>query len=61
MAHNIEMRDATGHVVDDYETEITVDPDDGQFLTVTTTEDLSTYRCAPHPAMEGTVEVVDQL
>ncbi|MFC3957204.1 plastocyanin [Halovivax cerinus] len=59
--HNFEVHDAAGTVVDDYETELAIEPDDDQFLTVTATEELSTYRCRPHTAMSGAIEVVDEL
>ncbi|ELZ13803.1 blue (type 1) copper domain-containing protein [Halovivax asiaticus JCM 14624] len=61
MAHNIELRNSTGEVVNEYYTEITPEPDESQFLTVTATDELATYRCTPHPTMDGEIEVVDEL
>ncbi|AGB15702.1 hypothetical protein Halru_1085 [Halovivax ruber XH-70] len=59
--HNLELRNADDEVVDDYATEVTMEPDESQILTVTATDELATYRCVPHSGMEGEIEVVDEL
>lgn len=57
--HNLEIRDDTDTTIDPYSTELTAEPDDGQFLTVTATEEMATYRCVPHPSMQGQIDIVE--
>lgn len=60
-AHNLEIRDDNDTVVDSYETEITAEPDAEQFLTITATAEMATYRCLPHPSMSGDIEIVESI
>ncbi len=56
--HNIEIWDENEAVVDDLETELVVEPDEGQRLTVTASEEMAAYVCHPHYfTMQGTIRV----
>lgn len=59
--HNLEIRDENDEVVDGYETELTADPGEEQFLTITASEEMATYRCTPHLTMSGDIEVVESI
>lgn len=56
--HNIQIWNADETVVDDHETDLTGDPGDGDYLTFTATDEMTYYRCNPHPNMQGTIRVV---
>ncbi|WP_440766539.1 plastocyanin/azurin family copper-binding protein [Natronorubrum sp. DTA7] len=49
--HNIELWDQDDELVDDYETDITDESGDDQFLEFEASEELAYYVCAPHEAM----------
>ncbi|WP_440772316.1 plastocyanin/azurin family copper-binding protein [Natronorubrum sp. DTA28] len=54
--HNIELRDRDDEVVGDYETDITDEPDDDQFLEFEASEELASYVCDPHDgSMRGEI------
>ncbi|OAQ53011.1 hypothetical protein HTG_09275 [Natrinema mahii] len=56
--HNIEIWDENEDVVDGLETELVAEPDEGQRLTVTASEEMATYVCHPHyTIMQGTIRV----
>ncbi|WP_254532552.1 hypothetical protein [Natrinema gelatinilyticum] len=57
-AHNMEIRDSNGEVIDDLTTgDPTSDPGDGQFIDFTASSDMATYNCQPHPNMEGELQI----
>jgi hypothetical protein len=53
--HNIVLWDADQSTVEDYETELTDDPDGT--LEFVATDELAYYRCDPHSAMQGEIRV----
>ncbi|WP_265109332.1 cupredoxin domain-containing protein [Halosolutus halophilus] len=55
--HNIQLRNESDEVVDDYETELSAEGGDDQFISFTATEEIVKYRCQPHSAMEGEIQV----
>ncbi|EMA39674.1 cupredoxin domain-containing protein [Halobiforma nitratireducens] len=60
--HNFQLGDESEAVVDDYATDLIEDDDGTRELTVTATEELAEYVCAPHRiTMRGDVVVVDSL
>ncbi|MDS0476279.1 plastocyanin/azurin family copper-binding protein [Natrinema sp. 1APR25-10V2] len=57
-AHNIELRNDSGDVVNELTSGDPVsEPGDGQILEFTASSDITTYRCEPHPSMEGSIEL----
>ncbi|MDF9748447.1 hypothetical protein [Natrinema salsiterrestre] len=57
-AHNMELRNSSGEVVDDYTTgEPVSDPGDGLFFEFEATDEIALYRCQPHPQMEGDIQL----
>ncbi|WP_254765134.1 hypothetical protein [Natrinema marinum] len=58
-AHNMELRNSNGEVVDEYTTgDPVTDPQD-QFIEFEATDEIATYNCQPHPAMEGEIQLQD--
>ncbi|WP_254861798.1 cupredoxin domain-containing protein [Halovivax gelatinilyticus] len=56
--HNIELRDSGGSVVGDYSTDFTgEDAPDDQMIEFEATDEIAVYRCDPHQAMEGDIQV----
>ncbi|OLZ42465.1 hypothetical protein A6E15_16510 [Natrinema saccharevitans] len=56
--HNVEIWDENEDVVDGLETELAAEPDEGQRLTVTASEEMAAYVCHPHTiTMQGTIRV----
>lgn len=60
--HKFELRDEDDAVVDDYETDLIEAEDGRRQLTVTASDELASYACAPHEAMmNGKVVLVDSF
>ena len=56
--HNFEIRDDSGEVVDDYETEVVEEPGEDQILSIEATSEMAAYVCNPHEnAMNGEIQV----
>lgn len=57
-AHNMEIRNDSDDVVNDLRTSDPVsDPGEDQILEFTASSEMAKYRCAPHPNMEGDIQV----
>lgn len=58
-AHNLEIRDDAGDPVDGLASEVTDSPEDDDDLPLEfeASDDMTTYRCQPHPSMEGQIVV----
>ncbi|WP_254764267.1 hypothetical protein [Natrinema marinum] len=57
-AHNLQLRDENGDVVNGLETEVTTDPAGEQRLEFVASDELASYACEPHaPLMNGDIEV----
>jgi len=57
-AHNIELWNADGEVVDDLQTEEVQDPDEDQILEFTASDEITNYVCDPHDnTMNGEIQV----
>ncbi|ARS91631.1 hypothetical protein B1756_02075 [Natrarchaeobaculum aegyptiacum] len=60
--HQLQLRDAADDPVDEYETPFLEGADATEELTVTATDELAAYVCAPHEmTMQGSILVVDSL
>ncbi|RKD95359.1 plastocyanin/azurin family copper-binding protein [Halopiger aswanensis] len=60
--HKFELRDEDDAVVDDYETDLLEGEGAEQELTVTASDELASYACAPHESlMDGDITVVDSF
>lgn len=56
--HNFEIRDSDDEVVDDYETDVTAEPDEDQILEIEVTSEMANYVCQPHDgSMRGEIQV----
>ena len=57
--HNVQLWDENEEIVEDYETDLTDDPDPegDDLLEFTATDEIAYYRCDPHPNMQGEVQV----
>lgn len=57
-AHNIEIRNGDGEVVDDLATDVTDEPRDDQLLAFEASEEMAGYVCDPHQSiMRGEIRV----
>ena len=54
--HNIELRDDGGDVIEGTDLTDDENPDD-QVIEFTADDEIAVYRCEPHPAMEGDIQV----
>ncbi|WP_440766540.1 plastocyanin/azurin family copper-binding protein [Natronorubrum sp. DTA7] len=55
--HNIEIWDSDDELIEDYETEITEEPED-EMLEIEVTDEMAYYVCEPHSgSMRGEIEV----
>ncbi|WP_054862330.1 hypothetical protein [Natronolimnobius baerhuensis] len=62
LVHDLRLWDENDELVDDYATELTEETDVRQELSVTATEELAAYVCAPHEmTMRGEIDVVDEF
>ncbi|SFS32901.1 twin-arginine translocation signal domain-containing protein [Halostagnicola kamekurae] len=55
LEHNLEIRNDSGEVVKDLETDLVAQPDERIELTFEPSEETTVYRCDPHSAMEGSI------
>ncbi len=57
-AHNLELRNDDGEVVDDYTTGDPVsDPGSDETFEFEAQDVMTLYRCQPHPSMEGEIQI----
>lgn len=57
-AHNLQLRNENGEVVNGLDTEVTTDPSGEQRLEFVASDELASYACEPHaPLMNGDIEV----
>ncbi|MDS0478531.1 hypothetical protein [Natrinema sp. 1APR25-10V2] len=56
-AHNMELRNSSGEVVDEYTTGDPVSEPQDAFFEFEATDEIAVYRCQPHPSMEGEIQI----
>lgn len=57
-AHNLELRNEAGDVVNDYTTgQPVTDPGNEEIFEFEVVDEIALYRCQPHPPMEGNIVI----